>query len=335
MNFKKFHLCCSVALCFISIFPCTTHADEVCQYVDKGTIKAVAGKSSVPPQFRSSAQCREVDLKKLRNNAMAKPEDINLKGNIRHEDMSSELGRINLRWPRAVESLFGRTPLRAMTEAASAVNRAIHQGGFPSHVQSLNENWDVVFMDEKLPEGQIPYSLVSNCHPGWMTPPANVYIVAQRVAAGCGGSSVSTSVADGQLARVLIHELGHAVEFHLLKGKQWNDRMRSEGFATWWEGYASQYSSLVNSRSVKTEMAGLAKQALSQSPNSFQFSGSAYDYARASLYFRAIEDQRGISGLMDVYKTMVDDNIAFFPAIEKSVGWNRERLEKEAAREVK
>ena len=41
---------------------------------------------------------------------MAQPEDVKLKGTVRKESISSSIGHIELRWPRKVELLFGRTP---------------------------------------------------------------------------------------------------------------------------------------------------------------------------------------------------------------------------------
>jgi hypothetical protein len=269
----------------------------------------------------------------VRADRLAAPEDIKLKGNIRREEISTPVGRVELRWPRSVELLFGRNPLHAMTDAARTVNQAIRTSSFPRELQNLNADWQVVFMDENLPETQIPYNLISNCHPGWMTPPANIYIVAQRVAAGCnGGKARRSSVADADLAKVLIHEMGHAVEFQLLQNEFGRNRMRAEGFATWFEGYAASYSSTVNRNQLKEDELTQAKYAIKKSPGEFAFSGDSLDYARASMYFSAIVDRRGLSGLMDVYKAMVRDHLDFFPAIQKELGWSRAELEKEVTK---
>lgn len=281
----------------------------------------------------NSHNSQEVQL--AQNSYLARPGDITLKGNIRRERVSTELGNVELRWPRSVEVLFGRTPLRAVIAAARTVRRATRTAAFPREVQQLKPNWQIVFMDEKLPERQIPHNLISGCHPGWMVPPANIYIVAQRVAAGCGGSRpASASVADSQLEEVLVHEMGHSVEFHILKNEFGRDRKRAEGFATWFEMYASGYSSQINGRELKRETYARAKYAVKQNPGSFHFDGSALSYARASMYMAAIVDRRGIRGLMDVYRVMGEQHLSFSDAVEKKLLWKRAQLEKEVLRHM-
>lgn len=334
---------------------------ELCLYTDEqGALRQVTGREAVPAAFQEKARCigekrsaknsepREIwpntgpaDQPKPAavpgNNVLAAPEDIKLKGNIRREDMSSSVGRIELRWPRKVELLFGRTPLRAMQDAASAVSRALKSAGFSQQVQNLTLDWKVVFMDEEVPETQIPTYLVNNCHPAWMTPPANLYVVAQRVVAGCGngnGAGVSHQVADSQLAHILVHEMGHAVEAQMLGLQMADDRMRAEGFASWFEAFGSDFSTVIQKGSVKRNYQALALQSLQQSPNRFAFQGSAQDYARASMYFHALVAKRGIKGLMDVYDSMRGSNTNFFTAIEKRFGWDVAELDAEARRVI-
>lgn len=321
-----------IAFCAAALFHSTIAfaADEViCLYkAADGGMRQVNALSAIPPEFRSQAKCFS---KSKREPQMAKPEEIELKGNLRSQNMVSPVGNIELRWPRAVERLFGRTPERAMADAAATLSRALKKGGFPYDVQTLNLEWKVVFMDETLPSAQIPATLVSNCHPGWMTPPANIYIASQRVAAGCGSSQrVNTGVADGQLARVLLHEMGHAVEFHLLGPGQTFDRMRAEGFASWFEQYSADLSAVIPRGEVRKEFLELARRALKRAPDYFEFKGSAEDYARASLYFSAIADRRGVSALMKVYDFMRTNGSDIFSAVSKTLMWNRQQLEKEA-----
>lgn len=303
--------------------------EEICIYADEtGRIVQVNSAAQVPPQFRDRSRCFD----KSENQYLAKPEEIKLSGNVRKEDMSSSIGRIQLRWPRKVELLFGRTPQRAMADAAMTASRALKASGFPADIQTLQMNWNVVFMDEDVPETQIPSNLVSNCHPAWMTPPANLYIVAQRVAAGCGGgSSPGSQVADSELAHILLHEIGHSVEFRMLGGNQSRDRMQSEGFASWFEAYASDYSSIIKKGSIKDNYFSLAKQAIAANPN-FYFQGSAYDYARASMYFHAIASKKGVRGVSRVYEVLASENVSFFDAVKKAVQWDQKKLNEEVLR---
>lgn len=312
------------------VFPNLSFADEQCAYTTRdGQITVVPSKDQIPAQFRAQSRCFSA------NEKLAAPDEIVLDGTVRHEDMSSPVGRIKLQWPRKIESLFGRTPLRAMADAARTVSRAISQGSFPSQLQDLNLEWKVVFLDEDLPETQIPTYLVTNCHPGWMTPPANVYIVGQRVAGGCGGASVSRGVADSQLTEVLLHEMGHAIEYQLLKGAEFSqDRMRAEGFATWFERYAANYSSILNQRELVSRFRKVAGESIRRSPNVFQFQGSYEDYARASMFFDAIAERRGLASLFDVYREMTKSGKTFFQAVSAKLDWNEERLNSEVLKLV-
>ena len=299
---------------------------EFCLYKDfSGTIKQTDSRQKVPISLRGAARCFSASD----NQNLARPEEIELKGAVRREDMVSPLGRIELRWPRIVEVLFGRTPQRAMADAAATVNRVLKKAGFPARLRTLNLQWQVVFMDEKLPEKQIPAYLVNSCHPAWMTPPSNIYVIAQRVASGCSGQKVASSYADAQLAQVLIHEIGHALEHLLLGAADTPDRMRAEGFATWFEIYASESSSVIPHGSVRKIYQSLAQQSIHESPDGFQFSGSAADYARASLYFSAVVERRGVASLMEVYENMRAERTDLLNAIRKIMGWDEKKLAQE------
>ncbi len=338
---KKINVVTLVFLLLFLISP--AFAEETCMYTtSKGEMKVVTSRNKVPQRYKSKARCMKGSNKNSRH--MARPEEFELDGNIRREDISTTLGRVKLKWPRRVEGLFGRSPMRAVTGAARAVGRVIRGVSFPSHLQNLDIDWNIVFIDtrEKNTQTQIPAYLVQNCHPGWMTPPTNIYIVAQRVAGDCsinmGDSStgrVSSNVADEELAEVLIHEMGHAIEYQLLQGKgQSRSRLQAEGFATWFEHYAADFTPLVNARKLNEERYSRTKLSIQHSPT-FRFGrGDAADYSRASMYFSAIEDKRGARGIVEVYDTMVEKNLGFFSAIKESLGWDREKLEKEILRHV-
>lgn len=318
----------SAALFLLCTLSTDVASGESCFFRDRsGAIRQVDSRQKVPASLRASARCLSSE-----NQVLASPEDIELKGAVRKEDMTSALGRIELRWPRIVEVQFGRTPQRAMADAASTVNRVLQKAGFLPELRRINLQWKVVFMDEKLPEKQIPAYLLNSCHPAWMTPPSSIYVIAQRVASGCSGQKASSAHADAQLAQVLIHEIGHAVEHQLLGSADTFDRMRAEGFATWFEIYASESSSVIPRGSVKKLYSALAQESFRQSPEGFSFSGSPFDYARASLYFSAIVDRRGVAGLMDVYKNMREQGADFLGAVRKTLGWDEGRLAEETRR---
>jgi hypothetical protein len=309
-----------------------------CRYQDeRGVIHEVSDPARIPEALRAQAQCYTREAPSTQQPAgeyLAAAAEVKLDGNLRKVRLSSLVGPIELRWPRAVEQLFGRTPERAMVEAARALARALRSGGFPNALQTFSTEWQVVFLDENLPETQIPRSLITNCHPAWMTPVAQLYIVAQRVAAGCGSAPRrSATVADAELAHILLHEMGHVIEYQLLQGRQSahsaQDRMRAEGFASWFEQYASDYSASIPRGSVRRQQLALAREAIRQSPEQFVFSGSAQDYARAALFFMAIVERRGVRGLVQVYEQIGKEQLPFFEAVHAALGWNQARLEKE------
>ncbi len=311
--------------------PAAAKPKELCVYMtDSGSTKEVSSMALVPSKYKHGARC----FSEGQSQYLATPDQIDLKGNIREENITSPLGKISLRWPRSAEEYFGRTPLRATIEAARAVSRAIKRGAVPSEVQRLNLDWKIVYMDAAVPTNQVPSQLVSNCHPGWMTPPANIYVVAQRVAGGCFGQKSTASVADNELSEVLVHEMGHAVEYYLLKGKSGGDRQRAEGFATWFEQYAARSSSLLSAGSIKSKQISLAKESFRRSPDTFSFSGDAFDYARASMYFYAIEDKFGLEALMSVYKNMSETGIPFEQAAEETLAISGQALDHEVRKFV-
>jgi hypothetical protein len=311
-----------------SSIPLAFADDSACLYqTSEGEIKKVRSLSDVPYEYRKAARC----LKPGQSAFLANPEEISLKGNLRREDISTSIGRMKIRWPRKVEKLFGRTPMRAVTDVAETVSRALKTSAFPPFVQNLDTNWQIVFLDEDLPEAEIPANLVKNCHPGWMTPPANIYIVAQRVAGDCSGRKKQKAVADEDLAEVLLHEFGHAVEFHLLRSAFGGNRARAEGFATWFETFASKYSNVVSETRLRQENYRLARTAIERSPG-FTFSGYESDYARASMYFVAIVNRSGVNGLMKIYRAMATQKTPFFEAAQSELNMNYEKIEEEIAK---
>ena len=349
--------------CALLIYCTPLFADELCMYTDDmQRVIQVNSRTAVPPAFRNQATCFEAksrtptsavrkieprknsntkpsgvvfsaQAKNLEQENLAAPDDVDLEGSVRKVKLSSSLGQISLRWPRKVELLFGRSPQRAMLDAAQTASRVLRTGGFPPAVQNLDLDWHVVFLDEELPETQIPTYLISNCHPAWMTPPANLYVVAQRVVAGCGGSVQSDKkVNDSELAHILLHEIGHAIEFQLLRGGGGADRERAEGFASWFEQYAADYSSLIPKGEIRERYLSLAKQALSQSHSKGtkrEFSGSAEDYANASLVFHSIVERRGVRTLMDVYAAMATRPLTMQGAVQQVLGWDPNEIQRQ------
>lgn len=246
----------------------------------------------------------------------------------RRSEIATDLGVFTFKWSRASESFFGRNPERAVADAAQTVRKALIQATFPHALKTFSQPWSIVMLDEETARKQLSGSLASNCHPGWMVPPDNIYVVAERAAQYCGGREVPASLADRRLAQILIHEIGHALEFKLLGTEQTFDRMRAEGFAAWFEQFASEYSGIIPHGSVRQDYRKLL------TPEVFapqwQFAGSASDYARAALFFEFLERRRGVAGVMDLY--VPPPRGSFWGHYDAIVGISREELQKQLVR---
>jgi hypothetical protein len=135
-------------------------------------------------------------------------------------------------------------------------------------------------------------------------------------------------VADEVLVQVLLHEMGHVVEYLLLGERQDRpDRQRSEGFAAWFEQYSAEYVPSIPQGQVERYYTGLARAALQHEQHAF--TGSAEDYAHSALQFRAIVERRGVSGLMKVYAEIRDNGLPFDEAVQRALGWNQKTLSRE------
>ena len=307
-------------------------------YYDKYNLLNVSLLDEVPLEYKEKARGNALSAKMILSSVssggvLANPDEIELNGTVRKVQFSTSIGNFNLRWPRKIESIFGRTPERALIEAANTVSKTLKQSSFPPELKNLNLEWNVVFMDENMPEQQIPHNLLTNCHPGWMTAPANIYIVAQRAARGCSSNAKpASSVSDARLTEILLHEMGHSVEYRLMGRIGGSERMRSEGFATWFETYSSKYSALASYSKLLQENKTFAKQAIKESPDKFNFHGSVEDYARASMFFHVVVAKRGVSGLMDVYDLMKKDRLDIVSAIKQKMTWNDKKLSEEIDR---
>jgi hypothetical protein len=323
--------------CFIlSVIALPARADssQHCVYLDRsGNLHQVTSLDRVPEDYRNNARCLKQVVVKPQE-VLAKPQELDLGSTVRREELSTSMGRISLRWDRGVEQEFGRPPHRAVSDAMDTVNTFLRRAGVVPHklIPPHLTEWNVVVMDQNLPSNQIPSYLVNNCHPGWMTPPANVYLVGQRVAVGCGNNTVrNPQFADVELARVVIHEIGHVVEYHLLNGSMGHDRGRAEGFAAWFEQAASEYSDLIPRGSTSGRYMAMARSALNQGYSFSQpFRGTGLDYAVQSLLFFAIAERKGLDEIISIYETYVQQSHTDFrTAAQQVTRWSDTQLERE------
>jgi len=295
------------------------HAQESCVYADEqGNIRSSPALKDIPSRYRGKAVCRTSDPKNI-----PKTEDVELRGAVRSESFSTPLGTMDVRWPRSVEKCFGRSPSRAISEAASSVNRALRSARFDESIKSERRDWSLVFIDRASAVSQFPMALSLGGHPGFMVPPNQIYMVVDYISPNCSASGD----VDALLTQVLLHEMGHVLEFALLDGTGGDDRKRAEGFAAWFEGYSSKFSSTIKKGSVQQGYRALVQSY--DGVGASAFSGSGEDYALASLEFEAVVERKGVSGLMSVYETMARDRCSFYEALQKRYGWDRKDLQRE------
>ena len=298
-----------------------------CFYVDKlGKTRIVNSINRVPDEYQASAKC----LSSNNQNFMAAPHEIKHKGLVRKENMTSPLGRIELSWPREVEAYFGRSPKREVLDVARAVSKTLKSTSFPTKIRLLDTDWKIVFLGKDLAASQIPAYLRSACHPGWMTPPTNIYIAAEKIATQCGRKKLSPSQASDYMVETLAHEMGHVIEAAILGNNFNSDRPRAEGFATWFEVHVAKYSSLLSESALENKVFKLARGFTGGG-----FDGSAGAYGIASIPFFALVDRRGVSGLMNVYQHMLSSGQSFDQSYGQVTGWSDVKIQKELKRVLK
>ena len=166
-----------------------------------------------------------------------------------------------------------------------------------------------------------------------MRPPADIFVAASSVASNCSPEFKSPQEANSLLARALVHELGHAVEFQLAeKGFPFLERWNSEGFASWFKTHAGQ--SFVGRDKVynRSMFRAQAKELLTPDWRPSAFNGSSEDYMRSYALVSVIADGRSLSRLTDLYRRMASDQISLTVAVKRELGWDEEQWVAEARR---
>lgn len=313
--------CIHRSILALVLVPAIANGDSSCMFVNEhGEIVHVKNARSAPPEFRSRVVCKDIAVDEI-----VDPQKLDVGNDARTASFTTDLGPMQVRWSRSIERCFSSAPSRAVSEAAQAVNKALKSGRFTADVKYARREWSLGFIDKTQAFSQFPIALSLGGHPGFMIPPSRIYIVTDFVAPNCSNQAV----ADEVLTQVLLHEMGHVVEY-LLLGEQGDmrDRQRAEGFAAWFEQYSADFTNVIPRGAVARQYAELARHAGLLADR--RFSGSPQDYAAAATYFQAIVDKKGISGLMRVYQIMRDQKVPFYDAVERGVAWNRVALERQA-----
>jgi len=172
-----------------------------CRYVDRNNAAhLVDSVQEAPIQYRDRVEC-EGDAGK----ALVPPEEVKMRGAVGKTVVRTEMGSFEVRWPRSIEQCFGKSPARATAEAAAALNRALKSAWFADSVKYSRQDWSLVFTDHATALREFPLAISRGGHPGFMVPPASIYLIADVISPGCAKGGV----ADGALIQVLLHEMGH------------------------------------------------------------------------------------------------------------------------------
>jgi hypothetical protein len=208
------------------------------------------------------------------------------------------------------------------------MGRAINRARFDTALINRQREWFFLVLDRRAAARAIPDRAAHTGHAGFMLPPNKIFVIADNIAGDCERSG-PRNVPDDFLARVLIHEMAHVLEYVLLKDQFGTERFRVEGFARWFEEYATEGSTIIAPGSVAAETNGFVRARPNERFDPESFSGSHYDYARSAILFREIVARRGVAGLMRVYDRMSKGS-TFFPAVQIELGIPRDRLERDA-----
>ena len=128
------------------------------------------------------------------------------------------------------------------------------------------------------------------------------------------------------LIQVLLHEMGHVVEYIILGEHQTPpDRERSEGFAVWFEQYSAEYASSLPKGQVRAYYTALARLA----DSAREFTPDPQGYANAGIKFQTIVDRKGVAGLMSVYTAIREHHLPFEAAVERALAWDRSTFERQ------
>jgi hypothetical protein len=194
-----------------------------------------------------------------------------------------------------------------------------------AQVNQRHRVWDIVLTDKAHAIRQVPRSIIIGKHPGFMLPPNKVYIVSDFISPVCN----EVPIQDELLLQVLLHEMGHVIEYILLgEPSTMNNRERGEGFATWFESYSSEFSKSVDETRVRSSLLRLRLHAES-ADSEVAFNGSAMDYARASMPFFLVVSKKGTGGIARLYQEIRQNQVSSHQAIRKIFGWSASAYRKQ------
>jgi hypothetical protein len=227
------------------------------------------------------------------------PDKIELAGAHKNFSFTTPFGELRLRWKVTSDNPFGTNPYQIVKETWIAAGKVVSRSTFPTWLRSSKYQWNMIFMDQDTTARSNPFNSI-NCHPAWITPPANIYVSSYLISTSCGREKLNTNVARDRLKSTLMHEFGHALEYQLLgESIAYAQRFHSEGFAEWFETEANLQLS-GNSNEKRLKLAN-AKVLFDLSWDPLSFNSSPEDYLKSFAMMTAIIDKFGLSKIIKAY----------------------------------
>ena len=310
-----FYCCClSAVLC---LFPEVVIAQSKQYY---GDTPAISRPTIVNPLPKETSGFTVRDIARLRHSSESEKIESRRRQRVR-----GPLGAMTFFSPRTLQRHIDRDPRAIVVGAFGRAQRILQSNDFPTFLRGTKYDWQLFFESSKQHRGAGHLSS-QRCHAAWMGPPANIFIAADRLASNCGTADRPPHKIASELHSVMVHEIGHAIEFQLMgKGFGRRQRWHSEGFASWFETL-SDGKSTPNSRQ---EMYRAAQRSFSEDWRPVLFKGAKTDYARSFAMIATVAERTSILTLLKVYQEMDDTNCRFDQAVERVVGWDLARWTRE------
>lgn len=256
-------------------------------------------------------------------------------GSIKELSLETSLGLVQVLTQDGVERLYsGPGRDNAVLEAVSKAHEAMQKVGFPARVIEHAFPWRMVLLRD-IPRPLSNRMLSSSrCHAAWMGPPATIVVAVNRLTPRCygqmrGGSSHSGYSQRDAFVGILLHEIGHAIEFRLM-GKAFGRRQRwhSEGFAQWFEQKVREV--LLDDPKLFELKRAEAKDVFNSAWRPELFHGSRDDYLQSFALVASIAEFYGLQSLLSVYETMDLNTCSFSEAVSKRFGWDLQSWSEES-----
>ncbi len=235
------------------------------------------------------------------------------------QQLSTDLGTVLVRYPRESAVLRVLSPVTSVRRSWEAAAATLLELGIPPFPAEQLPEWNVILTDQSRLEVNGSRVSTAFCHTALMGPPADIVIDGYRLLHPCDGASVANP--ERALQRSLVHEIGHGVEYQLLgNGINRRQRWHAEGFATWFETWATGKLKGEDSKKIQDLMRGKARLAFQRNWKPYLFQGSPADYLTSYALIASIAERRSVASLVAVYQRSSRDHLTLEQAVEREFG---------------